>query len=216
VREISSCMKFLIIILSFFSVHVFAIEVRSIARSGRMVQLDGFLMEWRKDSAKVLGADSSWQWDALNTKEGLAGYFKTDGRHLKCLDWTFRFLPHRLSPYKIMDLCIGSKADQSFYRIAPAGATPDSSLAAEWVIPWDSITVDSSGVYQIGLMAFDGCKDTLRPVIFTGRKFAPPKAPWGKVYTKGLSLAVLIVFLYYYQQRTKRKFTKRKKKMSEP
>ena len=112
-----------------------------------------------------------------------------------------------------MDLRIGAKADQTFYRTAQAGATPDSSLVAEWVIPWDSITVDSSGVYQIGLMAFDGCKDTLRPVIFTGRKFVPQKASWGKVYTKGLSLAVLIVFLYYYQQRTKRKFrAKRSKK----
>jgi len=39
----------------------------------------------------------------------------------------------------------------------------------------------------------------------------PQKASWGKVYTKGLSLAVLIVFLYYYQQRTKRKFRKKKK-----
>lgn len=114
-----------------------------------------------------------------------------------------------------MDLRLGSKADQSFYRIAQAGATPDSSLVAEWVIPWDSIAVDSSGVYQIGLMVFDGCKDTLQPVIFTGRKFAPQKAPWGKVYTKGLSLAALIVFLYYYQRRTKRKF-RRKRKMSEP
>jgi hypothetical protein len=204
-------MKSLIILLTFFSAHIFAIEVRTIAHSGRMVQLDGFLMEWRKDSAKVLAGDSSWQWDALNTKEGLAGYFKTNGRHLQCPDWTFRFLPHQLSPYKSMDLRIGAKADQTFYRTAQAGATPDSSLVAEWVIPWDSITVDSSGVYQIGLMTFDGCKDTLRPVIFTGSKFAPQKAPWGKVYTKGLSLAVLIVFLYYYQQRTKRKFRKKKK-----
>ena len=110
---------------------------------------------------------------------------------------------------------MGPKADQTFYRVAGAGVMPDSSMAAEWVIPWDSITTDSSGAYQIGLLAFDGCKDTLRPVIFTGRKFAPQKASWGKVYTKGLSLAVLIVFLYYYQQRTKRKFRK-KRKMSEP
>jgi len=204
-------MKFLLMLLTLFAGDIFAVEVHAIGKSGRMVQLDGFLMEWRKDSAKVLGPDSLWQWDAVNTREGLAGYFKTDARHLKCPDWTFRFLPHQLSSYKNMDLRMGPKSDQTFYRIAQSGATPDSSMDAEWVIPWDSITVDSSGAYQIGLMAFDGCKDTLQPVIFTGRKFTPQKAQWGKVYTKGLSLAVLIVFLYYYQQRTKRKLRRRKK-----
>jgi hypothetical protein len=204
-------MKFLLIILTFYAANVFAVEVHAIGKSGRMVQLDGFLMEWRKDSAKVLGADSLWQWDALNTREGLAGYFKTTSRHVQCPDWTFRFLPHRLSPYKNMDLRMGPKADQTFYRTAQAGATQDSSLVVEWVIPWDSITVDSSGAYQIGLMAFNGCGDTLQPVIFTGSKFTSQKAQWGKVYMKGLSLAVLIVFLFYYQKWTKRKFKKRRK-----
>lgn len=204
-------MKFLLIFLTYFAVDSFAVEVHAVGKTGRMVQLDGFLLEWRRDSAKALGSDSLWQWDAINTKEGLAGYFKTANRQLKCPDWTFRFLPQRLSPYKNMNLRIGQTVDQTFYRTAMSGAAPDSSLVAEWVIPWDSITVDSSGAYQIGLMAFDGCKDTLQPVIFSGHKFTPQKAPWGKVYMKGLSLAVLLVLLYYYQQRIKRKFKRRKK-----
>jgi hypothetical protein len=166
-------------------------------------------MEWRKDSAKVFGGDSSWQWDALNTREGLAGYFKAQGKRLRCPAWTFRFLPHDLSPYKSMDVRLEQKADKGFYRTALPGSTPDSSMVAEWVIPWDSITIDSSGAYKIGLMAFDDCKDSLQPVIFTGLKFLPQKASWSKVYTKGLSLAVLIVFLFYYQRRVKRTQRKR-------
>jgi hypothetical protein len=204
-------MKFLIIFIALLAADVFAVEIHTIGKSGRMIQLDGFLMEWRKDSAKVWGADSLWQWDALGTREGLAGYFKAGGKRLKCADWTFRFLPHGLSPYLTMDVRTGAKSDQTFYRIALPGATPDSTMVAEWVLPWDSITVDSTGAYQIGLMAFDMCKDTLQPVIFTGRKFAPHKAAWGKVYTKGLSLAVLIVFLFYYERRAKRTMRKRKR-----
>jgi hypothetical protein len=204
-------MKVLIIFIALLAANVFAVEIHAIRKSGRIIQLDGFLMEWRKDSAKVWGADSLWQWDALGTREGLAGYFKADGKRLKCADWTFRFLPHGLSPYVTMDVRMGAKSDRTFYRIALPGATPESMMVAEWVLPWDSITVDSSGAYQIGLMAFDTCKDTLQPVIFTGRKFTPHKAAWGKVYTKGLSLAVLIVFLFYYQRRAKRTMRKRKR-----
>ena len=203
--------KFLVIFIALLTANVFAVEIHAIGKTGRAIQLDGFLMEWRKDSAKVWGADSLWQWDALGTREGLAGYFKARGKRLKCTDWTFRFLPRRLSPYVTMDVCMAEKADQTFYRVALPGATPDSMMVAEWVVPWDSITTDSSGAYQIGLMAFDGCMDSLQPLIFTGRKFTPHKAAWGKVYTKGLSLAVLIVFLFYYQRRVKRTMRKRKR-----
>jgi hypothetical protein len=189
-----------------------AVEIYSVVKSGRMVQLDGFLLEWNKDSAKALEAGFPWLWDALATKEGFTGYFKTL-KPPRCSSWTFTFLPRRLSPYSRMIATIAADAAQTFYRLALPVNSPDSSLVMEWVLPWDSIAVDSSGRFQIGLVAGDSCGDTLQPVIFNGRAYrAAAAAPWEKVYSRGIVLALLLAILYYLQKTAKRKVKGKKRR----
>ena len=189
-----------------------AVEIYSVNKSGRMVQLDGFLLEWNKDSAKTLGAGFPWLWDALATKEGFTGYFKTQ-KPPRCPSWTFTFLPRRLSPYTRMIATTIADAAQTFYRLALPENSQDSSVVVEWVLPWDSIAVDSSGRFQIGLVASDSCGDTLRPAIFNGRAYrAAATTPWGKVYSKGIILALLLAILYYLQKTAKRKVKGKKKR----
>jgi len=190
------------------------VEIHSISSAGRRIQLDGFLLEWNKADAKPWGKGGMWLWDAINTKEGLTGYIQS-ARQLHCGEWNFTFLPRRLSSYSTMKLSTASSAPQTFFRTSQPGATPDSALIAEWIVPWDSISVDSSGEYQIGLTGADSCGDTLDAMIFTGHilRAAPASSsPWSKVYSKGIFLAVLLILLYYLQRTSRKKSTAKRKK----
>ncbi len=202
-------------IASFFFVFLvtfsdsFPITTYTVTKSGRRVQLDGFLIEWKLDSAKSMGAASLWKWDALGTKEGLTGYFS--GPCAAGADWTFSFLLHHLSPYSVLKLSFSPDAAQSFFRISQPGGGSDSITTAEWVIPWDSISLDSSGTYQVGIFGYNTHGDTLQPMILSGHVFQGKAAsPWGKVYFKGVFLAVLVGVLFYVQKKNKNKFRRKK------
>jgi hypothetical protein len=183
----------------------------TVSKTGRRVQLDGFLLEWVKDSAKPICPGASWTWDALNTKEGLTGYFKAPASAGN--DWIFTFLPQRLSPYSKIFLSFSPDSAKPFFRVSRPESSLDSSLVAEWVLPWQNITTDSLGVYQIGVAAFDKKGDTLPAMIFTGRAFRQQSpAPWGKVYSKAIFLVILLCALFYVQRKIKRTALVKKKR----
>ena len=172
---------------------------------GRMVQLDGFLLEWNKANAKPWKNSSLWAWDAIATKEGVTGYFKAI-KPLACNGWNFTFLPRQLSVYTSMKLSASPVAPQTFYRVSQGGGAADSAVAAEWIIPWDSLGLDTTGSYRIGITGLDSCGDTLEPLILTGTApRASTPVPWSKVYSKGILLAGLLIVLYFLQRSAKKK-----------
>jgi hypothetical protein len=181
-----------------------AVQVRNVDRDGRAIQLDGFLLEWKKSDAAYLAKDSLWLYDVINTREGLTGYFAT-GKKASCGLWKFRFLPHRLSPYSSMEMQASLDSLRPFYRTAPLAGAVQGGIAAEWVVPWDSIWHDSTGTYQVGLFAFDTCGDTVQPTIFAGRVYHPKPAPWGGVYLKLVLLGGMMIVLYYLQRRARKR-----------
>ncbi len=190
-----------------------ALVVRNVTRDGRAIQLDGFLLEWKKSEASYLPSDSHWVYDVVNTREGLTGYCATAGRST-CGLWKFRFLPHSLSPYAFMEMRACLDSLRPFYRTAPLPGV-SGGIAAEWVIPWDSIWHDSAGNYQVGLFAFDTCGDSAQPLIFAGRVYRSRPAPWGGVYLKAIVLGSMMIALYYLQRRAKKRRTaERRKTMS--
>jgi hypothetical protein len=183
----------------------------TVTRTGRKVQLDGFLLEWPKNDMKKMSPNWPWAWDAMNTAEGLTGYFKAPSSVGE--DWTFSFLPQRLSPYSRMTLSFSTDSGQSFYRVSKPASNPDSSMAAEWVIPWSRIAVDTPGDYEVGIMAYNGRGDTLPAMVLSGK--APrlsAASPWGKVYYKAIFLVALLFALFYVQKKAKKKTKSGKKK----
>jgi len=208
-RGISFLVSFLIGILIVSTTTASAVQIHAVAKNGRQIQLDGFLLEWKKADERPLGPDSTWLWDVINTREGLTGYFKAD--KLTCQGpWTFRFLPCRLSPYHAMEIRTDAVGSDSFFRVTHGDAGQGRDVVCEWIIPWKNICLDSGGAYQIGLFTFDACKDTLQPLILTGRMYNPKKASWGGVYGKTILLGVLLVLLFFLQKSTRGKFRKRK------
>jgi hypothetical protein len=181
---------------------VCAVQMRPVERDGRTIQLDGFLLEWKKADARPLAPGSPWYYDACNTREGLTGYFKTENGSL-CRPWKFRFLHHRLSAYAYMELQTRTDSAKPFYRISTGEGTAEKGLVAEWLIPWDSIWHDSSGAYQVGLFAFDTCGDTLEPVIFSGHVYRQREPRWGGVYEKGIFVGIMIALLIVLQWRVR-------------
>jgi hypothetical protein len=188
----------------------FAVQIHPVARDGRKIQLDGFLLEWKKSDARPLGRDSSWSWDAINTREGLTGYFKAEKQPVCKGPWTFRFLPCRLSPYLAMEIHTDPAAADSFYRVTHSETVPEKDVTCEWIIPWKNVCHDSAGEYQVGLFAFDACGDSVQPLILTGHIYNPKKPSWGGAYGKMILVGIMLVLLFIMQKTTRRKFQKRK------
>jgi hypothetical protein len=188
-----------------------AVQVHQVTRDDRTVQLDGFLLEWKKVEARPLAGDSLWFYDAVNTREGLTGYFKTD-RFPSCLSWKFRFLPDRLSPYNALEVQTNPDSAKPYYKVSLSSEPQRQGVTVEWIIPWDSIWHDSSGSYQVRLFGADTCGDTLQAVIFSGHVFRPRESIWGGVYVKGIFLGSFLIVLFVLQKRARSKLKARRKR----
>ena len=137
-----------------------------IDRAGRRIQLDGFLMDWNEGARRPWPGSNEWFWDAINTPEGVAGYFY--GAAPRCSSCTFYIDARRLTgePRKMSSKVRGKTG--GFYAVNQARGDSSSALTVEWIIPWDSVAVDSAGTYVINLAGTSACGDTLQPLLITG------------------------------------------------
>ncbi|MGA2506951.1 MAG: hypothetical protein ABSF80_05690 [Chitinispirillaceae bacterium] len=173
---------------------VAAREIVDISRSGRRIQLDGFLIDWNEKDRKPWSGSNTWHWDALNTPEGVAGYFH--GAAVRCSTWTFYIdARHGASrPWKIsvpyQDT--GRKTGELFCT----NSVPRDSLfvlTVEWVIPWDSVAVDSNGTYALHLMGHNACGDTLQPLLITGNMYSLKNNGWFSPRFAGIVLFIALL-----------------------
>jgi hypothetical protein len=153
--------NFFPVLVAVFSL-VSAREIVDISRCGRRIQLDGFLIDWKEKNRRTWSGSDNWYWDALNTPEGVAGYFCNEA--VRCSSWTFHADARRPCAMKVPDTDTG-KTKNSFFC---ANLTSGFTLTVEWVIPWDSMAVDSGGTYAIHVTGNSTCGDTLQPLLITG------------------------------------------------
>jgi hypothetical protein len=102
-----------------------------------------------------------------------------------------------------MALITNETVPGGFYRVTHSDEGPDKDVICEWIIPWNKVCLDSTGSYQVGLVAFDACGDSVCPQILTGHVYNPTKASWGGVYGKTILLGVLLVLLFILQKTTR-------------
>jgi|WetSurMetagenome_2_1015567.scaffolds.fasta_scaffold332217_2 hypothetical protein len=159
--------------LFFWSALVFyalapASGVIDISRSGRMIQLDGFLIDWKEKERHSWSGSDKWYWDAVNTPEGVAGYFYNAAD--RCSTWTFSIdARHDALRSQFIEVSgSGGGAKQGFYRSSRETHGSDVTRIVEWIIPWDSVAIDSSGTYAFHVAGMSACGDTLRRLFFTG------------------------------------------------
>ena len=116
-------------------------------RSGRAIQLDGFLIDWQETMRKPWAGSSLWFRDAAATPEGLAGY--AISRSPSCSTWTIFFVAREPSqPPLSMKIPAADTATGS-YCVRHERLNGIATLTIEWLVPWDSITVNAWGDYAV-------------------------------------------------------------------
>jgi hypothetical protein len=163
-----------------------------INKFGKQIQLDGFLMEWSAQDARVWGKDSTlWYWDAGNSAEGIAGYFRSAAA-VKCSTWSFKFDSQADVPLIIMNVS-GDSLEKPFYRIDSKLYDSTNIVVLEWKIPWQRIGLDTSGNYAFQLKGESGCGDSLPALLITGSKEKPQGIITATLIIRGILIIVLLV-----------------------
>lgn len=162
-------------------------------RSGKGIQLDGFLVEWSVSTALAFGKVPRVQWDALCTPEGLAGYILCrDCSSPACDKPELRIFTHLGAFHHNIAIPIQADSTGPFSR-----TTGDTSeTIAEFLVPWDRLAVDTLGRFSAGVVLYVPCRDTTEAVIVRGNK----KTPGAGVFTPGVQvrIAVALGLLFVY------------------
>lgn len=201
------------VLSGFLSVLIFVcsaypLDTITVSKSGRRIQLDGFLIDWAEKGRQVWKGSGGWVWDAVNTPEGVAGYFHCG--MIACSSWTFYADLHRLkTPPWEMPLGDSSQSGDAGFKAVRTARDTMYSITFEWVIPWDSLTCDSSGAYAVHIAAESKCADTLDPFLIAGNKeraisALPPR------FTSRIVLIVVLLAVFIALQLAVRKKTRRK------
>ncbi len=165
----------------------------TVDRYGRRIQLDSFLMEWNAKTAQIMKDNNNreWHFDAINTPEGLAGYFRSDSA-APCSSWTFILDPH--SDVKTIQLKIPTEGNE-FYKYDKKLYDSLKVIALEWLIPWEQIGYDSTGAYAFLLTGVSECGDSLPSLLITGTK-TEKKAMFSAALIIRAVLILLLIILY--------------------
>jgi hypothetical protein len=199
---------FLLLLLTVLSIPGFSIDTISVSKSGRRIQLDGFLLDWVQKGQRVWKGSNGWVWDAVNTPEGLAGYFHCG--MVACSSWTFYADLHHLKtrPWEMRLADSSQSGDHNFVAVRSA-RNNRFTITFEWVIPWDSLSMDASGGYALNIAGESGCGDTLEPFLLKGQKEMPESFLPSR-FKERVALIVVLLVVFIALQFATRKKTRRK------
>lgn len=181
-----------------------------IGQNGRRIQLDGFLLEWNEQSAKKIGRIDSSFWDAINTPEGIAGYFRFTKRK-ECFPVKIHIYKKISDIYRYVEITTDSEA--TWYKVFEDTNkdTIESTTIIEYVIPWDSLRLDSLGRYEVGISGFSHCNDIQSPIILSGKRYTNQSIMTPRLISQLIIVGLLLVLYMWFQARV-RKMQKRTRK----
>ena len=170
-------------------------------RHGRRVQVDGFLLEWDGAAAQRWGG-SSWSWDAVNTVEGVAGYFALRTPP-ECASWVFTIaIP---DTGKTFEMRIPEQAAGDFFAFDRSSYESENTYAAEWLIPWSAFGDGDIHIYTLVLNAASACvdesADTLPTTVLTIHRAPPPTGSSSAYIVMMVSVTILTVILMARRRR---------------
>jgi hypothetical protein len=184
----------------------------AVERHGRRVQVDGFLLEWDSKDANRWGG-SGWSWDAINTAEGVAGYFSSKGGQA-CSSWVFNI--DVANTGKVLSIKIPEQRTTDFFAFDKGSFDNDGTHTVEWIVPWSVFETDGGNnasdnggndAYPIILNAASDCGDTLAPlrlsVIRENMSSAPPF--YYIIVTVSVLIAIIVVGFIAVTRKQKRR-----------
>lgn len=181
----------------------------AIVNNARSIQIDGFLIEWKTGSADTLHS-YPFVWDAVNTPQGIAGYFRYQFQD-SCWKMNLQWYPDFNAMHSAIKMTIDTAVEQSMlYAFDKSDLS--QTVVVEWLLPWDSVLVDTSGTYRVGLYAATPCGDTIPPVIFHGTTYHKQQKDNSiitpRIKIQFISILVLLALFLWLRKKTKR-ITKR-------
>lgn len=167
-----------------------------IVRDGRKIQLDGFLMDWIEKHRQAWNGSTFWSWDAVNTEEGVAGYFHAAGA-APCSSLVFKVDDGRhVTRDMVVSGVNGVESTLYCVNLNQERRGGYGTITVEWLLPWDSIATDVNGTYSINFRGSSNCGDSLSPIFLTGRRFSVQNSRPGYFNVRlGLIIALLAVFI---------------------
>jgi len=157
---------------------------------GKKIQTDGFLMEWSSKTVKNWYRDSLWYWDAINTPDGVSGYIRSKNA-VNCSSWVFTIDPYgETTPLNIRIPC---DTASEFYCLDYQAYDSLKLITFEWVLPWESMEVDSDGVYSVRVTAKSECGDSLSSMLLIGSKKKKDE-----FFSKGFYIRIILISLLLY------------------
>ena len=197
-----------IILFCFFLAQSASQQCLLVDRAGRAIQVDAFLLEWKEeDSKKFEQGAFVFTWDAINTPQGLAGYIWYEYSDT-CFMSAVNFLVQTGNPDTHMKMILDTAmSGPEFYALDKSVKGSATSVTAEWLIPWDSISVNPEGRYEIDLAVYNSCNDTLKHVTLSGHHLI--KKSSGKNYSRRIvmqviSIAILLALFIMLKSRAKK------------
>ena len=178
-------------------------------RCGRRIQLDGFLIDWQEKTRRQWAGSTTWFRDAAATQEGVAGYFTNQSA--PCSSWTMYIAARGLirPPWEIRTS--NGNAHTGWYRTRHTYHDGVNAITIEWLIPWDSLAVDSCGAYAIHIVGHSDCGDSLEPLYLTGNIYAViGKSSLPRIFSVRFIVLVVMLGLFIGLQYVVRKKTRRR------
>jgi hypothetical protein len=175
-------------------------------QSGKAIQVDAFLIEWKSEDADTSKETFPIIWDAINTPQGVAGYIRYSNDD-SCLLTDVKIFPDMNNMHTFMKFSYDTSIKGAgFYAYEKSYEDNKTSITTEWVIPWDSIPVDSLNQYEIGFILSNSCNEMTKPLTFYGKRAIVKK---GRILTpKVIAQIVTIIILLLLFLRLKAKAKK--------
>jgi len=168
-----------------------------VARYGRRVQVDGFLLEWDRQNAAEWGGGSLWAWDALNTADGVAGYFASRDA-TPCSSWTFTIG----ADGKPIVIKVPEQTAGEFFAFDKGTFESAGIYTIEWLVPWDIIGDENA----VTVNAADSCGSALETLRLNIVRESPPDGSYFIYIVITFVLIAIIAAAYMYiRRKSKRK-----------
>ncbi len=197
---------FAVFILCLTAVSDDAQQQFTINEHGRRIQLDGFLLEWKQKSAHPWTDNQQWFWDAVNTPEGITGYFKSKSKQ-PCSIWTFTFNSTRsITPFVVNIDKESVMKKHSYFEFDKQLLLDSGVIVVEWIIPWSKAGLNNSGDYSLTFRGYDSCGDSLPAITIAGnQKIRNLQSVWNGTAIRIVVIAVFSIVFIVMRQRIRRK-----------
>jgi len=184
----------------------------TVTKTGRKILLDGFLMEWRTESARTWDSAGAWLWDVVATSEGLAGYLRLQ----KPQTCSSGVLSMRSSIDSVEHIVTMPSTDPDeagehrYLRFDRREFDSTKTITVEWLFPYGKEIPNLTTPMTLTFNGHTSCGDTLPVLILS---YTPQPVKTGTKLTmvgQGL-LIVILALLYFAIQRKIRLQTQRQK-----